>query len=108
MFPGDIGDVVVQLTSGRYVLGCVRRGWTGHRHASRGEAKVLVVTNATPVAGVARLSPGGVAYLPVELTAGDYVVYCLITDPKSERRHVELGMFRAITVDERVSRDSLL
>ena len=168
---GDIGDVVVQLTPGRYVLGCVRRGWTGHRHASRGEATVLVATNgpmtagrdaapvatqelqmvdfayvgperwpagshmlrvrnggsqehqlrlarlrpgsslndwinagnpdkiATPIAGVARLGPGGVAYLPVELPGGDYVAYCLITDPKSGRRHVELGMVRAIRVD---------
>lgn len=168
---GDIGDVVVQLTPGRYVLGCVRRGRGGHRHASSGEAKVLVVTNArvtagrdsppaatqevqlvdfayigpdrwpagshmlrvqngghqehqlrlarlrpgsslddwmnagdpgdiaTPVAGVARLGPGAVAYLPVELPAGAYVAYCLITDPASGREHIKLGMLRAIQVE---------
>jgi len=62
---------------------------------------------ATPIAGVARLGPGGVAYLPVELAAGDYVAYCLITDRKSGRTHVELGMFRGIKVDAKGSRDSL-
>jgi len=41
---GDIGEVVIQFTPGRYVLGCVRRGREGHRHASTGEAKILVVT----------------------------------------------------------------
>ena len=140
---GDVGEVVVRLTPGRYVLGCVRRGSQGHRHASTGEAKLLVVTSAavtlsrkspppatqqlrlvdfayvgpdrwpagshllrvenggrqehqlrlallrpgasvqdwmkaagsgaiaTNVAGVARMGPGAVAYLPVELAAGD-------------------------------------
>ena len=54
---------------------------------------------ATPVAGVARLGPGAVAYLPVELPAGAYVAYCLIIDPASGREHVEMGMLRAIQVE---------
>jgi hypothetical protein len=53
---------------------------------------------ATPVAGVARMGPGAVTYLPVELSAGSYVAYCLVTDPASGREHVEMGMFRAIQV----------
>lgn len=168
---GDTGEVVIQLTAGRYVLGCVVRGRDGHRHASAGEAKVLVVTESplasgrevpppatqhvrtvdfayvgperwpagshmlrvenggrqehqlrlvrlrpgaslqdwlnaddpnevgTAVAGVARLGPGAVAYLPIELQAGAYVAYCLIPDPASGRPHVELGMLRAIKVE---------
>jgi len=168
---GDTGEVVIQFTPGRYVLGCVRRGPEGHRHASTGEAKVLVVTDApvasgrevpppatqqlrmvdfayvgperwpagshmlrvenggrqehqlrlvrlrpgsslqdwlsaddrdkigTAVAGIARLGPGAVAYLPVELPAGAYVAYCLILDPASGRLHIELGMLRAIQVE---------
>jgi len=168
---GDTGEVVIQLTAGRYVLGCVVRGRDGHRHASAGEAKVLVVTESplasgrevpplatqhvrmvdfayvgperwpagshmlrvenggrqehqlrlvrlhpgaslqdwlnaddpnevgTAVAGVARLGPGAVPYLPIELQAGAYVACCLIPDPASGRPHVELGMLRAIKVE---------
>jgi hypothetical protein len=55
--------------------------------------------HATDVAGVARLGAGAVAYLPVELPAGDYVAYCVIPDARSGRPHVELGMFRAIHVE---------
>ena len=167
---GDTGEVVVQLTAGRYLLGCVRKGADGHRHASTGEAKILRVTapltsgrevppsatqevgmvdfayvgpdrwpagshvlrvenrgrqehqlrlarllprssvqdwlesedpndHATPVAGVARLGPGAVAYLPVELPAGTYLAYCLIPDPTSGSPHVEMGMLRVIHVE---------
>ena len=53
-------------------------------------------TVAAPVAGVARMGPGAVAYLPVELAAGSYVAYCLVTDPASGRQHVAMGMLRAI------------
>jgi hypothetical protein len=180
---GDSGEVIVELTPGRYVLGCVARGDDKHRHATTGEAKLVVVTgrrelaggardgarggarggaarpvmtqavrmvdfaypgpdrwaagshvlgvsnegpqdhqlrlarlrpgstvgdwmkaedpgeHATDVAGVARLGAGAVAYLPVELPAGDYVAYCVIPDARSGRPHVELGMFRAIHVE---------
>ena len=167
---GDTGDVILQLNSGRYILGCVV-STNGHRHFTTGEAKALVVTNApvsagrdappavtqevrmvdfayvgperwaagshmlrvhnggrqdhlfvlarlrpgsslqdwmkaddageiaTPVAGVARLGPGAVAYLPVELQSGAYIAYCLIKDPGTQRVHVELGMLRAIRVE---------
>jgi hypothetical protein len=39
------------------------------------------------------------AYLPVDLVAGSYVIYCLIPDAASGRPHVELGMLRAIQVE---------
>lgn len=54
--------------------------------------------HATDVAGVARLGAGAVAYLPVELSAGAYVAYCLVADPASGRPHVELGMLRVFQV----------
>ncbi len=55
-------------------------------------------TVATTVAGMARVGPGQVAYLPVELSAGTYIAYCLVADATSKRPHVELGMLRAIRV----------
>jgi len=45
---GDTGEVVIRLAPGKYVLGCVARGAGGHRHASTGEMKALVVTEAGP------------------------------------------------------------
>ena len=168
---GDTGEVVMQVTPGRYLIGCVKQGPDGRRHAGRGEAKLLVVTetpiatgrraapvatqqlqmtdfaysgperwsaapqmlhvtnggrqdhqlrivrlrpgsslrdwmnaddpdqHATAVAGLARLGPGAEAYLPVELPAGGYVIYCLIPDPASGRPHVELGMLKAIQIE---------
>jgi len=54
---------------------------------------------ADPVVGMARLGPGGVAYLPADLGPGHYVAYCLITDPASGRQHVEMGMLREFIVD---------
>jgi hypothetical protein len=53
----------------------------------------------THIAGVARMGPGEVAYLPVSLTPGSYVAYCLVTDPKTRKPHVELGMVRQIQVE---------
>ena len=51
---GDTGTVVIHLTPGRYVLGCVSRGRDGHRHSSSGEAGVLqVVASSRPEAAPA-------------------------------------------------------
>lgn len=169
---GDSGEVVIELTAGHYLLGCVARDEAGHRHAGSGEARLLVVTegpapaaearaaapaatlelgmadfaytgaedwnpgpqmlrvantgaqdhqvqiarlepgstvtdwmnaekprrHARAVAGVARMGPGTVTYLPLDLTTGEYVIYCLITDPASRQQHVAMGMFRGIRV----------
>jgi len=52
-----------------------------------------------PVVGLARMSPGQVAYLPVDLQPGSYVAHCLVTDPTRRKTHLELGMLRAIQVE---------
>ena len=163
---GDTGDVVIQFTRGRYLLGCVTRGRDGHRHASTGEARAIRVTeganaaprptgevpmvdfadviperwtagshllrvqnrgrqdhqlrlvrlragstvmtwmnaerpnqHAVPVAGLARMGPGAVAYLPVELIPGRYILFCLVADPATGRPHVEMGMLRSIEIE---------
>ena len=165
---GDTGEVILQLSPGRYLLGCVRRGEDGSRHLVTGESRILTVAGVPsaeqdsapimtqevgmvdfaytgperwtagahmlrvdnrgqqehqfrfarlapgstmqqwmeseggtgePVAGVARMGPGVVAYLPVELAAGTYIAHCLITDAASGRPHVLMGMLRVITVE---------
>lgn len=55
-------------------------------------------TVATAVVGMARVGAGEVAYLPIDLTPGSYIAYCLVTDGATKRPHVELGMMRAIQV----------
>lgn len=54
--------------------------------------------HATNIAGVARIGSGVVAYLPVDLAPGEYVIYCLVPDKDSGKPHVRLGMLRAIHV----------
>lgn len=54
--------------------------------------------HATNIAGVARMGSGVVAYLPVDLPAGEYVIYCLVPDAASGKPHVMLGMLRSIHV----------
>lgn len=167
---GDTGEVIVHLTPGRYLLGCVRRGADGHRHLAGGEWKtflvrpgapdvahakppaarhtvrmvdfafigdetwiagpqVLRVENtgtqdhqlrivklrpgatmkdwinapnpgafAQPVAGLSRTSAGETSYLPLDLGAGSYVAHCLVTDPKTGKEHIFLGMYRLIVI----------
>jgi hypothetical protein len=51
------------------------------------------------VAGVARTSPGETVYLPVQLTPGSYVMYCLVPEAGSGTPHAVMGMFRAFTVE---------
>lgn len=53
---------------------------------------------ADDVVGVARLGSKQTVFLPISLTSGRYVVYCLIPDRRSGRPHVRLGMFRSLTV----------
>ncbi len=166
---GDTGEVILQLTPGRYVFTCVRRGADGHRHGRSGEARIVTVVGraglgtpprvadtvrmaefayitaerwqpgprilrvenigqqdhqlrinrlregatarewlvaedpaayAKPIAGVARMGPGAAAYLPVDLPPGNYVIYCLVTDPASKQPHVMRGMVKPIRVEQ--------
>ena len=54
---GETGEIVIRLTYGRYVLGCVTRGKDGHRHANVGEMKVLTVTHPGAVSGREDVAP---------------------------------------------------
>lgn len=56
-------------------------------------------TLAEPVAGVARTGPGQTVYLPIELPAGTYVLYCLVPSAAAGEPHAMLGMIRSVTVD---------
>ncbi len=51
------------------------------------------------VVGMARVSPGEVAYLPADLSPGTYVAYCFVRDGATGRQHIELGMLRSIQVE---------
>jgi hypothetical protein len=55
-------------------------------------------TLASAIVGMARVGAGEVAYLPIDLTPGTYIAYCLVTDTATKQAHVALGMFRAIQV----------
>ena len=41
---GDTGEVIIELTPGRYLLGCVMRGEDGHRHLVTGESRLVTVS----------------------------------------------------------------
>jgi hypothetical protein len=55
--------------------------------------------HGVPVAGLARVSPGVIAFLPIDLERGTYVLSCLVADTASGRPHMSLGMFREIHVE---------
>jgi hypothetical protein len=48
--------------------------------------------------GAAGLAPGQANLVPLNLTAGRYVLLCLVPDPATGREHVALGMIRDIRV----------
>ncbi|HEU5217200.1 MAG TPA: hypothetical protein VFU23_00975, partial [Gemmatimonadales bacterium] len=52
-----------------------------------------------PVIGVARTGPGQTAFLPVKLTRGSYVLYCLVPAAASGTPHAMMGMMRLVTVE---------
>lgn len=51
-----------------------------------------------PVGGSSGLQKGTVAYLPVDLEAGEYGVFCFLPDAKDGKPHVAHGMMTQITV----------
>jgi hypothetical protein len=55
-----------------------------------------------PLGGVTRLGPGQSAQFEIALTPGRYVLSCLITDPATDKLHVELGMLRLVTVTDSI------
>ena len=66
------------------------------RHVMDASNPIQLMRN---VAGVARMSAAQVAYLSVDLTPGTYLLTCLVTDAKTGRQHIDLGMVRAVTVE---------
>lgn len=55
-------------------------------------------TVTEPSAGLARMGPGQSALLKVDLVPGSYLLVCIITDGKSGKPHVDLGMVRVVSV----------
>lgn len=53
------------------------------------------------IGGISRLGPGQVVQLELDLEPGRYVALCLIRDPATGKMHLELGMARIITVEDR-------
>ena len=45
------------------------------------------------------MATGGVAYLPVDLPAGNYALLCFIPDAKDGKPHLEHGMVKPFTVN---------
>lgn len=53
---------------------------------------------ATPMGGISGMATGGVVYVPVELTPGEYGVLCFLPDAKDGKPHVTHGMMKQFTV----------
>ena len=53
---------------------------------------------AEPMGGVSMLAPGEHAYIPVDLTPGEYGIFCFEPDAKDGKPHVAHGMMEQITV----------
>ena len=51
---------------------------------------------AEGIAGVARMGAGEVAYLPLDLAAGTYVMHCLVAGRGEGKPHIEMGMFKVV------------
>ncbi len=51
-----------------------------------------------PMGGVTGMSKGDVAYVPVDLTPGEYAILCFLPDARDGKPHVAHGMMTQITV----------
>ncbi len=51
-----------------------------------------------PLGGVATIHPGGVGYVTVDLTPGEYGFLCFVPDAKDGKPHVVHGMVRQFTI----------
>ena len=51
--------------------------------------------------GIARMGPGRSASISLELKPGNYVLTCLVTDPRTGQQHAELGMLKLVHVVDR-------
>ncbi len=51
-----------------------------------------------PMGGISGMPNGGVAYLPIDLPAGEYALLCFLPDAKDGKPHVAHGMLTQFTV----------
>lgn len=72
----------------------LKSGVTLATYATAKDTKVV----ADPAMGVARLSPGQEAAVPVTLAPGHYVIFCRIVDGTTKLPHDHLGMMREVVV----------
>jgi len=54
---------------------------------------------ATPMGGVSAMAAGAVAYLPVDLPAGEYVLLCFVPDAKDGKPHIAHGMMTTMSIN---------
>jgi hypothetical protein len=52
----------------------------------------------TPHGGISAVMPGTVAYVPVDLPAGDYALLCFVPDHKDGKSHYKHGMAKRIRI----------
>lgn len=50
------------------------------------------------IGGISGMSKGQVVYLPVDLTPGEYGLFCFLPDAKDGKMHIEHGMIKQISV----------
>ncbi|MEP7381971.1 MAG: hypothetical protein ABI910_09815 [Gemmatimonadota bacterium] len=53
---------------------------------------------AVPMGGVSAMAKGTIAYLPVDLTPGEYALLCFIPDMKDGKAHYHHGMMKTFVV----------
>ena len=53
---------------------------------------------ATPMGGITGMAKGGVVYVPVDLTPGEYGLFCFLPDAKDGKPHIAHGMLKQLTV----------
>ena len=53
---------------------------------------------AKPMGGISGMAKGAVVYVPVDLPAGEYGLYCFLPDAKDGKMHLEHGMMTQISV----------
>ena len=76
------------------------RAWLNPERARRDDTKAPppIESMGSPIGGVAAMSPGMSAYLQMNLTPGEYAVFCMVTAPDG-RSHIEHGMIQQLKVE---------
>ena len=95
--PHDLN--LMKLAPGRTIEDV--RNFLNPERARRDDAKAApsLESIGIPVGGgVAAMSPGMSAYFDVNLTPGDYVVFCMVTAPDG-KSHIEHGMVQPLKVE---------